>query len=270
MAAPQSSTSCSLTLCVFICLCMRREQRLAYDRARHLADRDQRLARQRARRLANPDVVRAQDRAAYWRNRDRKIVQMRASYLAHRDERLAKREAYRLANGDLIRQQKKAYWAANREREVARVRAYHKAHKDELLARHRVYYRAKRDELLQRKKAYWAANRESLVAKHKIWARAHPDVERYHRQRKRARKLNAPVNDFTIAQWQDMQEHYNHRCAYCGKRAKGHLTQDHITPLSKGGSHTLSNIIPACRSCNSKKHTGPPLAPVQPLLLPIA
>jgi 5-methylcytosine-specific restriction endonuclease McrA len=67
-----------------------------------------------------------------------------------------------------------------------------------------------------------------------------------------------------------MQEHYDHCCAYCGTRAKGHLTQDHLTPLSAGGSHTVSNVIPACRSCNSRKGTGAPLQPVQPLLLTVA
>jgi 5-methylcytosine-specific restriction endonuclease McrA len=78
------------------------------------------------------------------------------------------------------------------------------------------------------------------------------------------------VRDFTAAQWKEMQEAYDHRCAYCGKRCKGKLTQDHITPLSQGGLHTASNIIPACSSCNNRKHTGPPLKPVQPMLLLIA
>jgi 5-methylcytosine-specific restriction endonuclease McrA len=85
--------------------------------------------------------------------------------------------------------------------------------------------------------------------------------------KRRALKINAPIRDFTSAQWKALQEHFSHRCAYCGRRAKGHLTQDHITPLSKGGNHTLSNIVPACKSCNSKKHTGEPLTPVQPMLL---
>ena len=31
------------------------------------------------------------------------------------------------------------------------------------------------------------------------------------------------------------------------------LTQDHFIPLSKGGEYSKKNIIPSCRSCNSRK-----------------
>jgi len=88
--------------------------------------------------------------------------------------------------------------------------------------------------------------------------------------RREAQKRNAPLNDFTAAQWLEVQEAQEHRCYYCGKRSKGHLTQDHLTPLSQGGSHTLHNVIACCRSCNSRKGTHPPLIPVQPLLLTIS
>lgn len=43
---------------------------------------------------------------------------------------------------------------------------------------------------------------------------------------------------------------WGYACAYCGALAK-HL--DHVHPLSKGGSDTESNIVPACQRCNLSK-----------------
>jgi 5-methylcytosine-specific restriction endonuclease McrA len=41
-------------------------------------------------------------------------------------------------------------------------------------------------------------------------------------------------------------------CAYCGSGSS--LTLDHITPLSKGGTHTTDNLVLACSACNSSKY----------------
>lgn len=83
-----------------------------------------------------------------------------------------------------------------------------------------------------------------------------------HRRESRKRAVRATL---TLDQWQAILVAYNHHCAYCGKTGK--LTQDHIHPVSKGGEYTIHNIVPACLLCNSKKRTGPPPKPVQPLLL---
>jgi len=40
------------------------------------------------------------------------------------------------------------------------------------------------------------------------------------------------------------------RCQYCGGPAEN---VDHIVPRSRGGSHTWTNVVAACRSCNSRK-----------------
>jgi hypothetical protein len=84
--------------------------------------------------------------------------------------------------------------------------------------------------------------------------------------RRRAARISAALHDFTDEQWELVKAHFHYRCAYCGDKPK-RLTQDHIIPLSKGGNHTMSNIVPACLSCNSKKRDKAPLVPVQPLLL---
>ena len=40
-------------------------------------------------------------------------------------------------------------------------------------------------------------------------------------------------------------------CSSCG--SLDDLTIDHIKPLSRGGTNTLDNLTPLCRSCNSSK-----------------
>lgn len=67
-------------------------------------------------------------------------------------------------------------------------------------------------------------------------------------------------------QWNMIKALYNYRCVYCGKKSQL-LSRDHLTPVSRGGQDTVDNIVPACISCNARKHAGPVLKPVQPLLL---
>lgn len=46
----------------------------------------------------------------------------------------------------------------------------------------------------------------------------------------------------------------NNRCQYCGRGPEtGSLHCDHVLPLFKGGSNELSNLVTACKSCNSSK-----------------
>jgi 5-methylcytosine-specific restriction endonuclease McrA len=43
------------------------------------------------------------------------------------------------------------------------------------------------------------------------------------------------------------------RCAYCGRTGQ-EIESDHVIPLSRGGSNSLTNVVPACKSCNSSKN----------------
>lgn len=48
----------------------------------------------------------------------------------------------------------------------------------------------------------------------------------------------------------------NHQCGYCAANGLP-LEVEHVIPRSKGGSNRVSNLIPACRKCNSKKGSMP-------------
>lgn len=55
----------------------------------------------------------------------------------------------------------------------------------------------------------------------------------------------------------------NHTCRYCGAAAPGvPLTVDHVVPATLGGSDESSNLVTACRDCNSGKAASSPDSPI--------
>ena len=67
---------------------------------------------------------------------------------------------------------------------------------------------------------------------------------------KRRSKLKDGITTKELISWQSEQVPI---CVYCGSTEP--LTIDHVTPLSKGGTHTIDNLALACKSCNSSKNS---------------
>ncbi|MBI2994926.1 MAG: HNH endonuclease [Gammaproteobacteria bacterium] len=45
-----------------------------------------------------------------------------------------------------------------------------------------------------------------------------------------------------------------HLCMYCGGEfPENNLTRDHVIPMSRGGKDRWSNVVTACRGCNTRK-----------------
>ncbi len=58
-----------------------------------------------------------------------------------------------------------------------------------------------------------------------------------------------------------------HICLYCGKQTtEKKLTRDHILPVAKGGKNSWSNVITACKKCNTRKGCRTPDEAKMPLL----
>jgi 5-methylcytosine-specific restriction endonuclease McrA len=194
---------------------------------------------------------------------------------------------YRRANGilraeckDCFRALKNARAAANREhtREIAR-RSYRQvdgaaakrrsvARKPELYAAinaqyeltHAVNRRARRielhslnrDENNAKSREWYYANVERGRATSLAWIKQHPERARLNTEKTRVRRKGAPGILPTENEWAVKVAWFEGRCAYCfGLPTRMEL--DHVIPLSKGGSHGIENVVPACYGCNRHK-----------------
>lgn len=69
--------------------------------------------------------------------------------------------------------------------------------------------------------------------------------------------VNHSTHEITNSEWENCLIYFDYSCAYCGihqveaKEKQGNLL--HKEHVVHNGSDDLSNCIPACKSCNSKK-----------------
>lgn len=131
----------------------------------------------------------------------------------------------------------KEYYESNRATIIEKRRKRFEAQPEVIIAKRARYYLNKREHFLTKRREY--VKTDEGKAKKKI-----------HDQIRRAKGQKLESN-FTLDDWKRCLIHFDNRCSYCDKQRI--LTREHFIPLVNGGEYTINNIIPACKSCNSKK-----------------
>ena len=156
--------------------------------------------------------------------REYKRMQSRARYVEHRQRILEEQRKWRANNPKRKKEISHRYWERNREKLNAKQR--------------------------QRNKT---PERKTFMRKYAPQHRAdNSDLYGTYAHNRRARQLNAE-GQYTDKQWVEKLAEFGGCCVYCGNREN--ICRDHDVPLVRGGSNNITNIVPACGSCNSAKGT---------------
>ncbi len=170
-----------------------------------------------------------------WDSKEKERAYNARRYVENKEMILARNARWTAANPDKVKAISKRYHATPSWREISRAKCARYA------ATHAVQIAAQR-------KGYRAEHVEEIRAREAQYRHSHrcnSSTITYHQQKR------DNGGTFSSAAWLHVKSLFGQCCAYCGKRVK--LTQDHVVPVSKGGWHFSGNIVPACKSCNSRK-----------------
>lgn len=139
--------------------------------------------------------------------------------------------------------------------ELARVQRWYAQNKPAAQRRSRRWYDTHRAEKARYDRDRYELQRDRILPRARVtgrlWRARNLERLRLSEQRRRARKA-AVLNDLTAAQWAEIVAYFGGWCAYCLQPVPS-PTIDHLRPISRGGSHTATNVVPACGPCNSSK-----------------
>ena len=118
--------------------------------------------------------------------------------------------------------------------------------------RHIEFYKKKKDRILNTNRVYREKNHERRL---EIERTSRAKNKEKHRPAKNARQS---IRNRTLAQTpylildKELRKIYDSPCFMCG--CKENQSLDHIVPISRGGSHSVGNIMTLCLQCNMSKH----------------
>lgn len=165
---------------------------------------------------------------------------------------------WRDLNFDASRDQQRSYREQNREAIRERKRSYREENIEACRERDRRRHAANPEIAREQVRRWRAANCEASREQVRRWQKANPDARREISRRRRALKRAAhrrALQPVTLAAIRERFALFGGCCAYCGTAEN--LTIDHVLALKYGGLDESANVAPACRRCNSSKHTAP-------------
>lgn len=104
-----------------------------------------------------------------------------------------------------------------------------------------------RDRRIAKQAEYRKTHPHRLKANRTRFVERHPERIKANSARQGAARREAPTFRVTEKEFRRLR---SMPCAYCGAPSE-HI--DHVTPLARGGRHSIGNLVGACAACNLSK-----------------
>lgn len=155
-----------------------------------------------------------------------------------------RRISYKLSHNEEIKESNRLYREKNRQIIRERDRLFYVSNSAEIKKYQKYFYEINKDYIKIRVKEY----NKTIIGK---------AVGKNTRHKRRYQKINGDVTTNQILELEQSAK----VCYWCNckinKTTKIHI--DHYIPLSKGGEHTISNLVVSCATCNQKKQAKDPI-----------
>ena len=197
-------------------------------------------------------------------------VRNRAQYVKNQARRVAEAAAYREANAEVIAQHDRE---RNRSpKRQAWRRAHREANREHLMLVHQKWtaanpgyyteWRARHPELLEYARRHRAANLEKYLENERALRAKNPEMSRRAKHKRRASIAANGHVPYSSEQLLRKLDYWGWKCWICHESVTpGTYHLDHVKPINKGGMDCLSNLRPACGSCNKSKSDRWPFEP---------
>lgn len=183
----------------------------------------------------------AHGRSSWLKTGEKQRAKRRAQYAEKKAQQPTIYMPCQVCGTEIVRMTVRTKWCS----ESCRTKARHAADPD----RARRKMAARRERYPEQSQAYlleWrSANKERVL---------HYAKNATHKRR--AQKAASGGTGISFSAWNRLIARFRGRCAYCDQppRPGEILEQDHVVPLSRGGTHSEGNILPACDTCNVRKN----------------
>ncbi|HUW46106.1 MAG TPA: HNH endonuclease signature motif containing protein [Dehalococcoidia bacterium] len=152
----------------------------------------------------------------------------------------------------------KRYYQEHRAKYLAHFKQWRQDNKDRDMEQHKQWRQDNKEYKTEYAKQYRQDNKEQVAENEKrYWQTEEGKAAKQRENIARRTRIERVANTLIAEEWLAILAQHNFQCVYCGcslLNLFNRATRDHIIPISKGGGNTKENIVPACRSCNSKKH----------------